>query len=67
MARGELITVRAVAQRYGISPPHAGQLLAKISRVVPIYNDCGLWRPLNDARQVSPLRKGKLPRDGSEA
>ena len=56
LAKGEGLTVEAVATRYGISRPRAAELLAEVSRVIPIVDEYGTWR----ARRS----KGKEGSDG---
>jgi hypothetical protein len=44
LSRGEEMTPRMVAAMTGWSPHDAARLLARMSRVVPIYSDSGRWQ-----------------------
>jgi hypothetical protein len=44
LSRGEEMTPRMVAAMTGFSPKKAWELLAEMSRVVPILSEDGHWR-----------------------
>lgn len=48
LARGDALTVREMAQRLDITPRGARAMLEKMSRSVPLVDDGGVWRLLDD-------------------
>jgi predicted DNA-binding transcriptional regulator YafY len=44
LASGESTTVRHLAERLEITPRGARSMLEKISRVIPLVDDGGVWR-----------------------
>jgi predicted DNA-binding transcriptional regulator YafY len=44
LAQGRQVTVRALASELEITPRGARALLERLSRVVPLVDDGGLWR-----------------------
>lgn len=44
LMRGESLTARQVAEQYSICRKAGQEALSRVSRVVPIYSDDGVWR-----------------------
>jgi len=44
LAQGREFTTRQVAERCGVSQSGALRLLKSISRVIPVYEDKGIWK-----------------------
>ena len=44
LMRGESLTARQVAEQYSICRKAGQEVLSRMSRVVPIYSDDGVWR-----------------------
>jgi len=43
LTRGETLTAKEIAEEYGCSHSGAWRLLARVSRVIPIYQKAGYW------------------------
>jgi hypothetical protein len=50
LSRGEKLTATQVARQYGVSRQTSYRMLGRIGRIVPVYNDNGIWRVLECLR-----------------
>lgn len=48
LAQGQAVTVRGLASQLEMTPRGARALLERMSRVVPLVDDGGLWRVCRD-------------------
>jgi len=50
LASGQSVTVRSLADALEITPRGARAMLERLSRVVPLVDDGGLWRVASEER-----------------
>ena len=48
LAQGRCTTVRGLAEQLDITPRGARSMLEKLSRVIPLTDDGGVWRVMGD-------------------
>jgi len=53
LAQGRAVTVRELAQTLEITPHGAYQMLVRLSRVLPIADEGGVWRVASGERTTS--------------
>lgn len=45
---GAQMTTGEIAQQVGVTPQGAWHMMQRVARVVPLYQDAGRWRRLDD-------------------
>jgi predicted DNA-binding transcriptional regulator YafY len=58
LAQGKAVTVRALAAELEITPRGARSMLERMSRVVPLVDDGGVWRVMGEEREIERLEIG---------
>lgn len=51
LAQGRAVTVRGLASELEITPRGARSMLERMSRVVPLVDDGGVWRVAEDEKE----------------
>ncbi len=51
LAQGNAVTVRSLASELEITPRGARSMLERMSRVVPLVDDGGVWRVAEEAKE----------------